>query len=95
VRGDIHFLSLASPNDLWYSGGGAFQSNPSFGYSGRPSNGKDDLGVLYDISVDYQVRKYTTISAYFGYADGGDVIQKIYKSSPHGFLAYLELSQKW
>ena len=38
VRSDVHSLRLANRNDLWYSGGGAFQPW-TFGYTGRPSNG--------------------------------------------------------
>ena len=34
VRSDIHSLRLANRNDLWYSGGGAFQPW-TFGYTGR------------------------------------------------------------
>lgn len=95
VRSDLHFLSLASADDLWYSGGGAFQDQPGFGYSGRPSSGKTDLGMLADISVDYQVRKNTTLSAYFGYASGGDVQERIYKKGGGAFLGYLEFTQRW
>jgi hypothetical protein len=38
IRSDIHGLWLANKNDLWYSGGGAFQPW-TFGFNGRPSNG--------------------------------------------------------
>jgi alginate export protein len=93
VRSDVHALWLADPNDLWYIGGGAFQG-PSFGYAGRPSNGKQSLATLVDLSADYQVRKYTTLSAYFGYAFGGGVIDRIYDGED-GLYGYLEFTQRW
>jgi hypothetical protein len=95
LRGDVHFLSLADSHDLWYSGGGAFQGEPSFGYGGRPSHGSHYLATVLDLSADFQVRKNTTVSAYFGYALGGSVIRNIYPSNPNGFLGYLEFSQKF
>jgi hypothetical protein len=45
--------------------------------------------------VDYQVRKYTTLSGYFGYARAGSVIERIYGEGSHGFLGYLEFTQRW
>jgi hypothetical protein len=36
LRADAHELRLTSPNDLWYTGGGAFDQT-SFGFAGRPS----------------------------------------------------------
>lgn len=95
VRGDVHSLWLADKNDLWYGGGGAFQEEPSFGYAGRPSNGEDRLATLLDVSLDYQVRKDTTLSAYFGYAFAGKVIDRIYSGNQNGFLGYLEVSRKF
>jgi hypothetical protein len=87
VRIDGHHLSLASANDLWYTGGGAFQPW-TFGYQGRPSNGKSDLANLYDASLDYALNRVSSIGFYFGYAQGGDVIKAIYQhaDSPFGFI---------
>ena len=95
LRGDLHFLSLADQDDLWYAGGGAFQDQPSFGYAGRPSNGKSRLATLYDVSVEYQVRKYTTLSGYFGYARGGGVVERLDGAGSDGFLGFLELTRRW
>ena len=87
VRIDGHHLSLASANDLWYTGGGAFQPW-TFGYQGRPSGGKTDLANLYDASLDYAFNRAASIGFYFGYAQGGDVVKAIYKDpdSPYGFI---------
>ena len=79
IRLDIHGLKLADNHDLWYSGTGAYD-NATFGYTGRPSNGHSNLGVLYDASIDYQVGKQISLYLYGGYSDGGDVQKAIYKS---------------
>ncbi|MGV3721859.1 MAG: alginate export family protein, partial [Actinomycetota bacterium] len=94
LRSDLHALWLAEKNDLWYIGGGAFQ-RPTFGYGGRPSNMNTGLATLIDLSADFQVRKYTTVSGYIGYAFGGDVVDSIYSGSNNGFLGYVELTQKF
>jgi hypothetical protein len=94
VRSDIHALWLAEKNDLWYIGGGAF-NRPTFGYGGRPSNNNSGLATLLDLSADFQVRKYTTLSGYIGYAFGGDVVDSIYSGGGNGFLGYVELTQKF
>jgi hypothetical protein len=89
VRIDGHHLSLANANDLWYTGGGAFQPW-TFGYQGRPSNGKTDLANLYDASLDYAFNRAASVGFYFGYAQGGDVVKAIYKDpdSPYGFIEF-------
>jgi hypothetical protein len=90
VRPEVHFLTLADSHDLWYSGGGAFQAAPSFGYAGRPSGGSHDLATLLDTGIDYQWRKDTAFSLYLGYALGGRVINRIYQGS-RGFLGIWSL----
>jgi hypothetical protein len=94
LRSDVHALWLADENDLWYSGGGAFQDRPAFGYSGRPTGGSRGLATLADLSVDYQWRKDTTLSAYFGYAFGGKVIGASYAGRNAAF-GFLELTHRW
>ena len=89
VRADVHALRLADVNDLWYSGGGAFQP-ATFGYSGRPSNGSAGLARLYDISGDYALNPRVSLGMYFGYANGGSVASAIYASGG-ARLAYGEL----
>lgn len=94
LRSDAHVLWLADESDLWYIGGGAFQ-NPTFGFAGRPSNGKRGLGTLADVSIDYQWRKDTTFTGYFGYAWGGNVVDSIYGGGSNGFMGYLEVSRRF
>ncbi len=86
-----HNLRLAEPKDLWYLGGGAFQ-NTSFGYVGRPSNGKRTLANFLDIGVDYKVSKNLDFSFYFGHAIGEGVIRSIYPGR-RGNFTYWELTR--
>jgi acyl-CoA synthetase (AMP-forming)/AMP-acid ligase II len=51
-------LRLSNRNDLWYTGGGAFQP-ATFSFVGRPSNGSQSLANLYDVSVDDQINPHT------------------------------------
>jgi hypothetical protein len=94
IRSDVHGLWLSSRNDLWYSGGGAFQPS-SFGFNGRPSNDATSLATLYDISGDYKWKHGVSFGLYFGYAEGGEVIKKIYPVNSNGALGYTELDYRF
>ena len=94
IRSDVHGLWLSNKNDLWYAGGGAFQSG-TFGFNGRPSNGARSLATLYDISGDYKWKHEVTFGLYFGYAMGGDVIKKIYPVNANGALGFTELNYRF
>lgn len=94
IRSDVHGLWLSSRNDLWYSGGGAFQPS-SFGFNGRPSNDATSLATLYDISGDYKWKHGVSFGLYFGYAEGGEVIKKIYPINSNGALGYTELDYRF
>lgn len=94
LRTDVHRLRLTEKNDLWYGGSGAFQRRGSFGFGGRPSNGKQDLATLADVSVDWTVRPWWNLYAYAGHAFGGDVVRAIY-SGDSGTLVYLESTLRW
>jgi Alginate export len=91
VRSDVHGLWLANSADLWYTGGGAFQPW-TFGFQGRPSNGLTGLATLYDCSGDYTWKHGLSIGLYFGYAEGGPVVKKIYPVNANGALGYTELN---
>jgi hypothetical protein len=90
LRTDVHALHLAASNDLWYSGGGAFQPQ-TFGYNGRPSNGQASLATLYDVSGDYALNPRVGIGGYFGDAAGHAVAQSIYRTGTHILFGYAEL----
>jgi len=94
IRSDVHSLRLANRNDLWYSGGGAFQPW-TFGYTGRTSNGQLGLATLYDASVDYTANAHVAVGLYYGHATGKMVIQSIYPKGKDGNLGYLELLFKF
>jgi hypothetical protein len=89
VQSQFDSLRLANQNDLWYSGGGAYQPW-TFGFTGRPVSGNRSLANLYDTSVEYRANRHMTFTAYFGYMQGLSVIRKIYPGDQQGTFGYLE-----
>lgn len=94
IRSDIHALSLANSNDLWYSGGGVFQPW-TFGYTGRPSNEHSALATLYDISADYNFNRHLLTSLYYGHAAGKTVIEAIYPKGNSADFGFVELNWRF
>jgi len=94
IRSDAHFLRLSNKNDLWYTGGGAFQP-ATFGFVGRPSRGSQSLANVYDVSADYQVDAHLTLTGYYAGATGRAVIQKIYPNGGTGQFGYAEVNWKF
>jgi hypothetical protein len=94
VRSDFHSLRLADPNDLWYSGGGAYQPS-TFGYIGRPSNGQTSLAALYDVSADVNVNPHVSLGTYYSRAQGQSVIEAIYPHGKNADFGYVELMVKF
>ncbi len=93
ITTEAHSIRLADPADFWVLGGGAFQPW-TFGYVGRPSNGLRGLANLHDVSVDWRATPKTTLTAYYGRADGKGVPRRIYSGAGAGF-GYLELSHRF
>jgi hypothetical protein len=89
LRTEFHNLRLADAADLWYQGGGAFQST-TFGFQGRPSGNNKDLANVWDGSIAYQFSRVFGANLYYGHAWGGDVIKSIYPNDPNGHLAFVE-----
>lgn len=89
LRGGVHRLGLTERSDLWYSGGGAYDSR-SFGFAGRPASGADDLGRLMDLSVTWQARPRLAVELYAAAARGGDVVKGAYAGSHEARFLYLE-----
>ncbi len=89
IQSQFDSLRLTDANDLWYSGGGAYQPW-TFGYTGRPVSGNRSLANLYDTSVEYRVNRHMTFTAYYGYMQGLAVIKKIYASDRDGTFGYIE-----
>ena len=97
LRADVRHLRLSNKNDLWYSGGGAFQQN-SFGYAGRPSGGRRSLGTVFDLSAEYTVNPTVTLSFYAAGVRGGAVQANIYPSGGRNPLArfiYFEMTKRF
>ena len=89
LSSEFHSLRLANANDLWYSGGGAFQPW-TFGYTGRSTSGRRSLANLYDLSAEYRMNRKFTLSAYMGYAQGRAAMEQIYPQGNNGKFGYLE-----
>jgi hypothetical protein len=91
---EVHSLRLATGNDLWYTGGGAFQPY-TFGYQGRAVAGATSLANLYDVNVDVTLNSHLVVTPYLGYAAGKSVIAEIYPKGRDGHLAFLEVNYKF
>jgi hypothetical protein len=89
LRSELHGLRLASASDLWYLGGGAFQSG-TFGYTGRPGNSSQSFATVWDISADYPLTRFLSATLYYAHASGAGTIAIIYPNDHNGQLAYLE-----
>ena len=89
ISSEFHSLRLSNANDLWYSGGGAYQPW-TFGYTGRSTSGQRSLANLYDTNLDYRVSRKITLTAYLGYAQGLAAMEKIYPAGTDGEFGYLE-----
>jgi hypothetical protein len=72
-RSDLDALWLSSSRDLWYAGGGAFDSH-LFGYTGRPSFGRSYLGTVVDSGVNWKVCQHINLYFYGGQIFGGSVV---------------------
>jgi hypothetical protein len=89
ARSELHALRLAAAQDLWYSGGGAFQPS-SFGYSGRSSGGGRSLANVWDMSLDFPLRYGFSVTLYYARAWGKSVIASIYPAGTSAQLGYVE-----
>ncbi len=93
-RSEVHSLTLADANDLWYVGGGAFQKG-TFGYTGRPSGGHKGFATVFDVSADYQFDPRTTITIYVAHASGKAVIRALFPGGADANFAYAELNRRF
>ncbi len=94
LRGEVHALRLANRNDLWYLGGGAYQPW-TFGYVGRSASGARSLANQWDMSVDWNINAKVNLNAYYGFADGKAVMQRIYPKGDNAQFGYVELNYKF
>jgi len=94
ISSEFHSLRLSSVNDLWYSGGGAYQPW-TFGYTGRSTSGRRSLGNLYDTSIEYRASRNITLTAYLGYTQGLAAMEHIYPEGKDGEFGYVELMYRF
>lgn len=92
VRVDWHHLWTAEGEDLLYSGAGAAQSKPVFGYSGFPSRGHSSIGDLLDLSAEYQFHPNARVGVYYGHVFGDSVLDAQYSGSGDADYGYMELT---
>jgi hypothetical protein len=83
ISSDSHSLRLTNANDLWYSGGGAYQPW-TVGDTGRSVSGQCSLANVYDTSAEYRVNRHMTFTAYMGCAQGKAVMHEIYPTGVNG-----------
>jgi len=89
VRSELHSLRLAASQDLWYTGGGAFQPH-TFGYTGRASGGNRSLANVWDVSMDVPLRYGFSLTTYYAHAWGKSVVESIYPAGANAQFGYVE-----
>jgi len=89
VRSELHALRLADAQDLWYTGGGAYQRQ-TFGYTGRTSNGNRSLANVWDVSLDCPLRYGFAVTTYYAHAWGKSLVNNIYPAGGSGQFGYVE-----
>ena len=94
LRSDLHWLQLSSGQDLWYSGGGAYD-NKVFGYTGRPGNGRSSFASVADVSADWQVTKTVALNFYYAHAWGKSLVAAIYPAGKNAQFGYAEFVYRW
>jgi hypothetical protein len=91
IRLDLDLLSLDRSADLWYVGGGATQNQGSiFGYAGRPGGGGRRLATLVGLGLDHTFDEHNSLSVYYGYAWGGEVVRQSFPADTRGSLFLVE-----
>lgn len=93
LTSEAHLLSLTERADLWYAGGGSFERE-SFGYAGRPSNGREELARVVDVGLDFAVNPRTSVTVYLGMASGGEVVEAIFAGDDARYF-YLEATRRF
>ncbi|MBM3908540.1 MAG: hypothetical protein FJ363_10770 [Gemmatimonadetes bacterium] len=89
LRAGAHDLRLTERTDLWYLGGGAFDSRV-FGFVGRPSGAANSLARVLDLSVAWQPHARMAVELYGATAKGGAVVRNAYNGSRDARFLYLE-----
>lgn len=92
IKTEAHLLTLAESADRWYLGSGPMSENKLTDYTARASNGHDDLGVLWDLTMTWDVRPDVTTTAYYGHLFGADVAESFYTDQKDVNFFYWELA---
>lgn len=88
LRLGAHELELQNEGDLWYAGGGPF--NSAFGYQGRPVGRSPRLATVTDASLEWRPSRHLVFELYTAGASGGGVVRNIYAGSGDARLFYFE-----
>ncbi len=88
-RTTLHGLWLSSSYDRWYAGGGAFDRH-LFGYSARPSFGKNYLGTELDSGFLWKLREHLTAGLFAGHFFGGSVVASNFSEGRGETFGYVE-----
>jgi hypothetical protein len=79
ARIEVHKVSLASGDDLWYQGSGATSSRDRFfGFAGRFADGATSLGTVVEGAIDVPIKKYWSINSYAGTMSAGRVVRQMF-----------------
>ena len=73
-RLDGHWLRVNSSKDFVYSGGGA-TSNTVFGYSGTPTNGRNELAYVTHLGLGIQATRNVLFNLFYAHAWGQGIIR--------------------
>lgn len=77
----VHHATLASSADRWYQGTGAtLRAGNYFGFQGRTSRGGETIGTIVEGTAAWRVRRWWTLRGYVGRMDGGDVVERTFRS---------------
>ena len=94
LRADLHGLQLSSKRDLWYLGGGAFDSKV-FGFTGRTANARSSFASFADMSADWQASREVALNFYYAHAWGRSVVRAIYPTDRTAQFGYVEMVYRW
>lgn len=85
---ELHRVSLASAEDMWYAGGGAtMRRGTYFGYSRRPSGGATSLATVVEGTLDARIAGPWSVRVYAASIAGGAVVRRSFAGTRLRLLA--------
>ena len=88
-RLDGHWLRVNSSKDFVYSGGGA-TSNTNFGYSGTPTNGRNELAYVTHATLGIQATRNVLCNLFYAHAWGQGIIHSNFVGNEANY-GYVEM----